>query len=162
MRFWGLILVTLMCGCGASIPRVPAPAELQGLPKVTVSLAPQIEADRAQVFQEQDGANRLRNAVLDEMIDHRPGSAVAPSDEVRLLVTRFRLRSTAAGVWVGAMAGADMPDVSVALVRDGAALRTFSTGVGGIAAGLIKPSATGRFNGLVKECAERVVKELGT
>ena len=36
MRAGGLIFLTLLCGCGASIPRVPAPAELQGLPKVTV------------------------------------------------------------------------------------------------------------------------------
>jgi hypothetical protein len=75
-------------------------------------------------------------------------------------VTRFRLRSTAAGVWVGAMAGADMLDVTVALIRHGEAMRTFNTGVGGVAAGLIKPTATGRFNGLVKEVAERIVKEL--
>jgi hypothetical protein len=79
---------------------------------------------------------------------------------MRLLVTRFRLRSTATGVWVGAMAGADMLDVTATLVRGGEAVRTVSTGVGGIAAGLIKPSATGRFNGLVREVARRLVKEL--
>jgi hypothetical protein len=39
-------------------------------------------------------------------------------------------------------------------------VRTFTTGAGGFAAGIIKPSASGRFNGLVKEVAERIVKEL--
>ena len=57
------------------------------------------------------------------------------------------------------MAGADMLDVSVTLVR-GETTRTFSSGAGSIVAGLIKPSATGRLNGLVKEVAERIVKEL--
>jgi hypothetical protein len=160
MRVASLVLLTLLCACGASVPRVPAPAELQGLPDVTVSLAPQIDGDRAQAFREQDGASRLRNAVLDEMIDRRQGLVLTPSNEVRVLVTRFRLRSTAAGVWVGAMAGADMLDVTVALVRDDKTLRTFDTGVGGLAAGLIKPTARGRFNGLVKGVAARIVEKL--
>ena len=150
-------LAALLSACGGSIPRVPTPAELGGLPQVTVALAPEIESDRARVFQEQDGVARLRNAVLDEMIAHR---GVPSADEMHLLVTRFRLRSTAAGVGVGAMAGADMLDVNVTLVRGGETMRTFSTGAGSIVAGLIKPSATGRFNGLVKEVAERIVKEL--
>ena len=54
----------------------------------------------------------------------------------------------------------DAPDVTVTLVRGGETTRTFHTGAGGIAAGLVKPSATGRFNGLVKLVAERIVKEL--
>jgi hypothetical protein len=160
MRAAGLVVLALLCGCGASIPRVPAPADIQGLPKVTVRLAPQVDGDRARVFQEQDGAERLTNAVLDEMIAHRPAGASPLPDEVRVLVTRFRLRSTAAGVWVGAMAGGDMLDVTVTLMRDGETSRTFNTGVGGIAAGLIKPTAAGRFNGLVRECAERIVREM--
>jgi len=118
------VLAALLSACGGSIPRVPAPAELGGLPQITVALAPEIESDRARVFQEQDGAARLRNAVLDEMIAHR--RLTAP-DEMHLLVTRFRLRSTAAGLWVGAMAGADMLDVNVTLVR-GETTRSFSTG----------------------------------
>ena len=58
------------------------------------------------------------------------------------------------------MVGADMLDVNVTFVRGGETMRTFSTGAGSIVAGLIKPSATGRFNGLVKEVAERIVKAL--
>ena len=58
------------------------------------------------------------------------------------------------------MVGADMLDVNVTFVRGGETMRTFSTGAGSIVAGLIEPSATGRFNGLVKEVAERIVKEL--
>ena len=77
---------------------------------------------------------------------------------IDVLVTRFRLRSTGTGVWFGAMAGADMLDLTVTI--RGKTARTFNTGVSGIAAGFIKPSATGRFNGLVRLAAERIVKEL--
>ena len=154
-----ICLTALLCGCGAAPPRVPTPAELEGLPEVTVSVAPQIEVDRVRVFQEQDGSTRLRDAVLDELVDSGKRSR-RDADEIRVLVTRFRLRSTASGVWVGAMAGADMLDVTVTLVRGGETTRTFDTGVGGITAGLIKPSASGRFNGLVRLVAERIVKEL--
>ena len=82
------VLAALLSACGGSIPRVSAPAELGGV-QVTVALAPEIESDRARVFQEQDRVARLRNAVLDEMIAH-PG--LTPADEMHLLVTRFRLR----------------------------------------------------------------------
>ena len=153
----GLVVLALLCGCGASVPRTPAPVELQGLPQVTVTLGPQIVAERAQAFQEQDGATRLRDAVLDEMIAHRQRW---PADDVSVLVTGFRLRSTSAGFWLGAMAGVDVLDVAVTVAHDGATVRTFTTGAGGFAAGIIKPSASGRFNGLVKEVAERIVKEL--
>jgi len=151
-----VLLGPLLASCGASTPRVPTPSELTGLPEVTVSLDPQIDAERVQVFQQQDGTARLRNALLDELADsRRSGQQV---NEIRLLVTRFRLRSTASGVLVGAMAGADMLDVAVT-VR-GQTVRTFNAGAGGVAAGFIKPSATGRFNGLVRLVAERIVKEL--
>ena len=160
MRAAGLFMLVLLCGCGAPIPRVPDPGEVQRLPRVTVALSPEIEAERAQVFHEQDGATRLQNAVLDELIAHPPASALTPRDELRVLVTHFRLRSTASGVWAGAMAGADMLDVSVAIAQGDKTMRTFTTGVGGLAAGLVKPTAEGRFNGLVREVAQRIVKEL--
>ena len=149
-------LLGMLAACGAAPPRVPAPSEIAGLPKVTVSLDAQIDAERARVFQQQDGAVRLRNAVLDELADGGHGGRHAKDIDVR--VTQFRLRSTGTGVWFGAMAGADTLDVTVT-VR-GERTRTFSTGVSGVAAGLIKPSATGRFNGLVRLAAERIVKEL--
>ena len=155
-RAVAFVLLGVLAGCGASPPRVPAPSEIAGLPDVTVSLDPQVDAERARVFQQQDGADRLRNAVLDELADSRRGGRQAKGIDV--LVTRFRLRSTGTGVWFGAMAGADILDLTVT-VR-GKTARTFNTGVSGIAAGFIKPSATGRFNGLVRLAAERIVKEL--
>ena len=45
-------------------------------------------------------------------------------------------------------------------VRNGVPERTFDTGTGGVAAGLIKPSAEGRLNGLVTTVAERLVAQL--
>jgi hypothetical protein len=115
-----------------------------------------MDAERVRVFQQQDGTVRLRNAVLDELADSRRGGRQVK--DIHVLVTRFRLRSTGTGVWFGAMAGADTLDLTVTVRGD--TTRTFNTGVGGVAAGLIKPSATGRFNGLVRLAAERIVKEL--
>jgi hypothetical protein len=123
-----------------------------------VTLAPQIEGDRARVFQEQDGAARLRNAVLDEMLARHP--ALAPSDEVRIVVTRFRLRSTATGFWLGGFAGADILDVTVTLARGGATVRTFDTGIGSLLGGLTGATASRRFNRIAKHLAGRIVKTL--
>src|SRR5262249_49371186 len=134
-------LVGFLAACGASAPRPPAPSEVVGLPAVTVSLDPQIDAERARVFQQQEGAIRLRNAVVDEVVDNRQGARRV--NDIHVQVTQFRLRSTGTGVWFGAMAGADTLDVTV--TARGETTRTFSTGVSGVAAGLIKPSATGRF-----------------
>ena len=152
-------LGALLWGCGASPPRVPAPAELQGLPEVTVSVGPGVTGDRVQAFQAQDGSARLRNAVLDELLETKKGAGLGVA-ELRISVTRFRLRSTASGVWLGGFAGADMLDVSVAVVNGGQTTRTFGTGVGGLTAGLVKPSAGGRFNGLVRAVAKRIVEKL--
>jgi len=72
-RAVAFVLLGVLAGCGASPPRVPAPSEIAGLPDVTVSLDPQVDAERARVFQQQDGADRLRNAVLDELADNVHG-----------------------------------------------------------------------------------------
>jgi len=149
-------MLAILAACGASPPRVPAPSEIAGLPAVRVTMDPQIDAERARVFEQQDGAVRLRNAVLDELVGNHQGKRHLKDIHVR--VTQFRLRSTGTGVWFGAMAGADTLDVTV--TARGETTRTFSTGVSGVAAGLIKPSATGRFNGLVRLAGERIVKEL--
>jgi hypothetical protein len=154
-----LCLVALLSACGTATPRIPSPSELQGAPRVTVSVAAEVDAARVRVFEEQDGRARLRNAVLTELAGSgKRGTFQA--DEIRITVTRFRLRSTAAGVWVGAMAGADVLEVAVTLTRGNEAVRSYTTGAGGVMAGLIKPSATGRFNGLVELVAKRVVAEL--
>lgn len=152
-------LAALLWACGASNPRPPSPSELEGMPEVTVSVDPRIEADRVLVFERQDGRTRLRNAVLTRLADTGKGRGLG-ADEIQVVVTRFRLRSTGSGVWWGAMAGADMLDVAVTLVRGGEVKRTYDAGAGGIAAGLVKPSANGRFNGLVEAVAERIVNEL--
>lgn len=149
-------LVALVVGCGAAPPRVPAPDELRGLPDVAVELAPELEPDRVQVFDAQDGRNRLRNAVLDALIASGKGPNLG-ADRIVVTVTRFRLRSTGTGVWVGAFAGADMLDVAGRLEKDGREVRTEKTGTGGLTAGLVKPTADGRFNGLVLEAAKRLV-----
>jgi hypothetical protein len=154
-----LTLAMLLAACGAAPPRVPTAAQIEAGPHVEVSVDPALDAERARAFEEHDGTTQLRNATIDELA--RTGKADSlHGAALRVVVTRFRLRSTGSGVWLGAMAGADTLDVSVTLEREGATQRTFQTGVGGIVAGLVKPSASGRFNGLLREVAKRVIAQL--
>lgn len=149
-------LIALIVGCGAKPPRVPTADEVRGLPEVVVELSPDLEPDRVPIFDEHDGRNRLRNAVLDALVTSGKGPNLG-ADRIVVTVTRFRLRSTGTGVWVGAFAGADMLDVSGMLQNGGREVRTLKTGTGGLTAGLVKPTADGRFNGLVLEAAKRLV-----
>lgn len=151
-----LIAAAVLSACNASRPPVPSAAALQGSPAVVVTVDPQLVAGRAAAFNESNGPTLLRDAVIAELGRTNKGAALQGT-QLQLRVTRFRLRSTATGVWFGGMAGADMLDVSASLVRDGTTQRTFDTGTGGLTAGLIKPSAEGRMNGLVTTVAERVV-----
>jgi hypothetical protein len=134
-------------------------AQVETGPQIEVNVDPALDAGRARAFEELDGAMQLRNAILDELARTRKADSLHGA-ALRVVVTRFRLRSTGTGVWLGGMAGADMLDVSVTLAREGATQRTFQTGAGTIVAGVVKPSASGRFNGLLQEVAERVVAQL--
>ena len=154
-----LTLAMLLAACGAAPPRVPTAAQVEAGPHVEVSVDPALDAERTRAFEEHDGTTQLRNAILDELAGTGKADSLHGA-ALRVVVTRFRLRSTGSGVWLGAMAGADMLDVSVTLERDGATQRTFKTGAGTIVAGLVKPSASGRFNGLLREVAKRVVAQL--
>ena len=154
-----LTLAMLFAACGAAPPRVPTAAQVEAGPHVEVSVDPALDAERARAFQEHDGTMQLRNAILDQLARTRKADSLHGA-ALRVVVTRFRLRSTGSGVWLGAMAGADILDVSVTLAREGTTERTFQTGTGGIVAGVVKPSASGRFNGLLEAVAERVVAQL--
>ena len=77
-------------------------------------------------------------------------------------VTSFRLRSTSSGFWLGAMAGADNLGVTVTLRQEKKSLSSFSASAKGLLAGFIKPSAGGRFQGLIELVAERIVQKLGS
>lgn len=159
MHCLAALLLALTVACGANPPRVPTAEQTRGQPDVVVELGPEFDQNRVATFDEHDGRNRLRHAVLNELIRTGKGPSLA-ADRLVVTVTKFRLRSTASGVWVGAMAGADMLDVSAAVQKDGQTLRTAETGVGSIMAGMVKPTADGRFNSMVLEAAKRLVGEL--
>lgn len=150
-------------GCSsAALPpgSIVAQATSEDSPQVTVSVdGSGIAAERREVFEQRGGAEALANSVLNELA--RTGKQPAPRPaELRIVITSFRLRSTGSGFWLGAMAGADKLDVDVTVIQDGQELKTYSTDVAGVVAGVIKPSAGGRFNGLIEVTAERIVEEL--
>ena len=131
-----------------------------GTPQVTVSIdASGIPQERLQVFEERGGAEALANGILKALTETKKQPALAPA-ELRVVVTNFRLRSTASGFWAGPIAGADKLDVGVTLLSEGEVLKTYETGVAGVVAGLIKPGAGRRFNGLIEVASERIVQEL--
>jgi hypothetical protein len=159
MHYLAALLLAVLVACGASPPRVPTADETRGQPDVVVELGTDFDPSRIATFDEHDGRNRLRHAVLNELIRQGKGPSLA-ADRLVVTVTKFRLRSTASGVLGSSFAGADMLDVSGAIQKDGLTLRTAETGVGGLMAGFVKPTADGRFNGLVLEAAKRLVAEL--
>jgi hypothetical protein len=161
--------VTITClgltigGCSSTaLPpgSVVAQATSQGTPQVTVSVdGSGIAAERREEFEQRGGAEALANGVLSELA--RTGKEPAPGPaELRVVITSFRLRSTGSGFWFGPMAGADKLDVDVTVLQDAQVLKTYSTGVAGVVAGVIKPGAGGRFNGLIEVAAQRIVEEL--
>jgi hypothetical protein len=118
-----------------------------------------LPAERRAAFDKLGGDARLAAAVREEM--RRTGRHPSPPGaQLQLVVTAFRLRSTASSVWLGAMAGADMLDVTVRVVDQGREVRRFDTGAGTIVGGLIRPGAEGRFERVVQTTAERIVAGL--
>ena len=150
-------------GCSsAALPpgSTVAQATSEEAPQVTVSVdGSGIAPERREAFKQRGGAEALANGVLSELASTGKQPAPGPA-ELRVVVTNFRLRSTGSGFWLGAMAGADKLDVDVTVIHDGQILKTYSTGVAGVVAGVIKPGAGGRFNGLIEVTAQRIVEEL--
>ena len=85
---------------------------------------------------------------------------VALGAQLQLVVTGFRLRSTASSGWFGAMAGADKLDVTVRVVDHGQEVRRFDTGAGTIVGRADPTGAEGRFERVVQTTAERIVAGL--
>jgi len=117
-----------------------------------------LPAERRAVFDKMSGNTRLDAALRDQML--KQGRRVAPPAQLDVVVTAFRLRSTATSVWFGAMAGGDLLDVDVVVKSNGQEVKHFKTGAGQIRGGLIAPSAEGRFERLTTATAERVVGQL--
>jgi hypothetical protein len=117
-----------------------------------------LPAERRAVFDQMSGNTRLDAALRDQML--KQGRRPAPPAQLDVVVTAFRLRSTATSVWFGAMAGGDSLDVDVIVKSNGQEVKRIKTGAGQIRGGLIAPSAEGRFERLASATAERVVEQL--
>jgi hypothetical protein len=120
--------------------------------------ASRLPPDRRAAFDALSGGARLEACLREQM--RKQGRGPAASAQLDVVVTAFRLRSTATSVWFGAMAGGDVLDVDVVVKSDGQEVRRFKTGAGQIRGGLIAPSSEGRFERLTETTAERVVEQL--
>ena len=165
-----VLAASTMWGCAASTTPEPTPqapaTELSAkvgvpnAPQVTVSVdANSLQGDAREAFYQHNGAKSLAAEVSAELV--KTGKELEPRlTELQIDVTKLRLRSTATGLWLGVMAGADILDVNVTLMSGSNVLRSYTTGVGGAMAGLVKPTAEGRFKGLVELVSERIVQGL--
>ena len=165
-----VLLVALVSGCSG---RTPSPsASPAASPGAVVPIEPgaspgdvplsvdetRLSPERRAVFDKLSGSSRLAAAVREEMA--RQGRVPAPPVQLVLVVTNFRIRSTATSVWFGAMAGADMLDVETTAAKDDRVLKQWKTGSGSVVGGLIRPGVEGRFDRLIGTTAERIVAGL--
>lgn len=166
----GVLAVGLALGCGPrpspspSVTEYPTavhiPIESNASPgalAVTVD-AGQLTPGRRAAFEKLDGPARLIAAVREEMARQR--RVPAPTIQLALTITNFRIRSTATSVWFGAMAGADILDVEATAAKDDLVLNRWKTGSGSIVGGLIRPGMDGRFERLISTTAQRIVAGL--
>jgi hypothetical protein len=165
-----VLLVVLVSGCAGSKPSpsvspAAAPAAVVPIePGASPSDVPlnvdegQLSPERRAAFDKLSGPSRLTAAVREEMA--RQGRVPAPPVQLQLVITNFRIRSTATSVWFGAMAGADMLDVETTAVKDNQVLKQWKTGSGSVVGGLIRPGVEGRFERLIGTTAERIVAGL--
>ena len=77
--------------------------------------------------------------------------------DLKITVTKFRIRSGATVFWMGFMAGVDLIDAKVDVMENGQVIQTVSTG---ISSGFGGMSQTNRFNRLVDGLSRRVLYEL--
>ncbi|MBW2542581.1 MAG: hypothetical protein JRF15_10865 [Deltaproteobacteria bacterium] len=122
---------------------------------VTVSVdASGLSGDRREAFLQQAGSRKIANKVLQKLWSG--GGKNQLPDAVNIRVTQFRLRSGSTGFWLGAMAGADQIAVTVEVVNEGGATRSFATDTSTAIAGIIRPGAVERFDRMVNTLAERI------
>jgi hypothetical protein len=165
-----VLLVVLVSGCSRHPPSPSA--SLGASPTAVVPIEPgaspadvplsvdegRLSSERRVAFDKLSGPTRLAAAVREEMA--RQGRVPAPPVHLVLVVTNFRIRSTATSVWFGAMAGADMLDVETTAVKDDRVVKQWKTGSGSVVGGLIRPGVEGRFERLIGTTAERIVAGL--
>jgi len=165
-----VLLVVLVSGCAG--PKPSPSVSPAGPPTAVVPIEPgaspgdvplsvdegRLSPERRVAFDKLSGSSRLAAAVREEMA--RQGRVPAPPVQLVLVVTNFRIRSTATSVWFGAMAGADMLDVETTALKDNQVLKQWKTGSGSVVGGLIRPGVEGRFERLIGTTAERIVAGL--
>lgn len=133
---------------------------LSGGPEVAIDVdATSLPPGKREVFLEQGGARRIADGVAREL-NAAPGKRWDVPHTIHISVTGFRLRSTGNGLWVGVAAGPDLLEVHVEVEAEGKTVRSYSTQAATVLAGIVRPSATGRFTRLVNAVSERVVQGL--
>ncbi len=157
-----VLLVTLaFVGCaaapgGGTIQFTATDSIEAGGRDVTVSVdASALSGDRREVFLQQAGTKKLTNKVLQKLWSGL-GNRQLPN-ALNIRVTGFRLRSGSTGFWLGPMAGADRIVVTVEVVHDSAAARSFSTNTSTAVGGIIRPGSVERFDRMINTLAERIV-----
>ncbi len=125
---------------------------------VVVSVDPNLDRGRAARYEQENGSTILKKQIEDALstagrLD--PGGAV-----LDVKVTGFRLRSTAASVWLGSMAGNDSVEILVTARQGEDAVKSFPLHRSSIMGGLVMPAADVRLRRICAALAEDIVRLL--
>jgi hypothetical protein len=132
---------------------------VESVSRVVVALDPAVPADRAERYANEGGQHWIEQAITDAL---SAAGRLDPNSDVELAVkvVGFRLRSTAATVWVGSMAGNDSVDLEVEARRGDQVVKSFRLQRSSIQGGLIMPAAGTRLRRICAALADDILRRL--
>jgi hypothetical protein len=160
MRRLTILLLALSLGCATAPHRAAvAPSTGAHVASVVVVFDPSVAAEKVAVFEENGGDTSLQSRLTSALT--RAGRLDAGSpNTLEFRVTDFRLRSTAAVIWLGSMAGGDHIQGTVVIHTPDGDRDSFATGVSSImGGGFVPPDSEVRLNRLIRVLVERIVKQ---
>lgn len=140
-------------------PATVAGPHIESVSQVVVTLDPSMPADRAERYAQESGEHWIQKAITDAL---SAAGRLDPDSDVVLEVNviGFRLRSTAANVWVGTMAGSDSVDLEVTAREGDDDLKSFTVHRSSIKGGLMMPAAGTRLRKICAVLAADIVRVL--
>jgi hypothetical protein len=117
-----------------------------------------LDADAKEEFLKRDISGKLQAALKAKL--WRAGKLDEKGASLVVTVTEMRVRSTAAVVWVGIMAGRDGVTATAKLVQGNKTLREFTAEAHKFGGAFAGASATGRVERMCEELAEELARQL--
>ena len=163
----GTTLIFLLCGCagsgGGQVEEAPPSSSLLAdgtrVAHVRVIEGTGFDDEQRKVIADYQALERLESEVV-LALQKQSGYDASGTLSVDVVLDGFRLRSNAASLWLGSMAGADSVAASVSVRRGDDVLKSFRTDTSSIMGGIAYTGRTVRLNRLVVELAKRITAGL--